>query len=237
MNTRSFDNSDRRISIGPFIALSLILLLFISPSFNHAAQSPHVKILYFFSLQCPDCLEAEPAVIALGREYSVEGRNLGTKAAQGYPFPVKMGGKKHARKVYGIKEIPSLAVLIDGTCRQKIEGTSDIKDAKSIIKALSSGAITVTEAAKKETNAELTVTGWVIVKGEYFKNVRFILTDRTTELQVKAWLPLEAMKSPMKRTMPRLMSNVIRKPVVLRGNLTQADTGGLFIVKEELPLD
>lgn len=237
MNTLSLDTNDRRISVGPFITLFLFLLLLISPSVDHAAQSPHVKILYFFSLPCPDCLEAEPAVIALGREYSVEGRNLGTKAAQGYPFPVKTGGKKHARKVYGIKEIPSLAVLIDGTCRQKIEGTSDIKDAKSIIKALSGGAVTVTEAAKKETDAELTVTGWVIAKGEYFKNVRFMLTDRTTELQVKAWLPLEAMKSPMKRTIPRLMSNVIRKPVVLRGSLIQTATGGLFIVKEELPLD
>ncbi|MGC1456507.1 MAG: hypothetical protein WA946_15090 [Nitrospirota bacterium] len=237
MNTRSLDTSDRRISRGTFTALLLLLLLLISPSVDHAAQSHHVKILYFFSLTCPDCLEAESAVIALGREYSVEGRNLGTNAAQGYPFPVKMSGKKNARKVYGIKEIPSLAVLIDGTCRQKIEGTSDIKDAKCIIKALSSGAVTVTEAAKKGTVAEFTVTGWVIAKGEYFKNVRFILTDRTTELQVKAWLPLEAMKSPMKRTMPRLMSNVIRKPVVLRGSLTQTDTGGLFIVKEELPLD
>ncbi len=237
MRTLSLDTSDRRISSGPFLAFLSLLLLLFSPSVDHAAENPHVKILYFFSLPCPDCLEAEPAVIALGREYSVEGRNLGTKAAQGYPFPVKMGGKKHARKVYGIKEIPSLAVLVDGHRRQKIEGTSDIKDAKSIIKALSGGAITVTEAAKKGTDAELTVTGWVIVKGEYFKNVRFMLTDRTTELQVKAWLPLETMKSPMKRTMPRLMSNVIRKPVVLKGSLTQTDTGGLFIVTEELPLD
>jgi thiol-disulfide isomerase/thioredoxin len=235
MRTPSLDTSDRRISRGPLIALLSLLLLFISSSVDHAAENHHVKILYFFSLTCPDCLEAEPAVIALGREYSVEGRNLGTKSEQGYPFPVKMYGKEHAKKVYGIKEIPSIAVLIDGRYRQTIEGTSDIKDARRIIKALSSGAITVTEATKKETDAELTVTGWVIVKGEYFKNVRFILTDRTTELQVKAWLPLEAMKSPMKKAMPRLMSNVIRKPVVLRGNLTQADTGGLFIVKEELP--
>ena len=188
-------------------------------------------------MPCPDCLEAEPAVIALGKKYSVEGRNLGTKAAQGPPFPVKRYSKEHARKIYGIKEIPSIAILIDGQCRQTIEGTSDIKDAKSIIQALSSGAITVTEAAKKGTDAELTVTGWVIAQGEYFKNVRFILTDRTTELQVKAWLPLEAMRSPLKRTMPRLMSNVIRKPVALRGSIIQTDTGGLFIVREELPLD
>jgi thiol-disulfide isomerase/thioredoxin len=237
MRILSLDTSTRQKGIGPFIGVLLTLLLCITPSFNHAAQSPHVKILYFFSLSCPHCVDAKPAVIALSREYSIEGHNFDTIEAQGYPFPVKRGDGKNAKRVYGIKEIPSLAVLIDGLYKQKIEGASDIQDAKSIIKALSSGAMTVTEAAKKEKDDELTVVGWVVAKGEYFKNVRFMLTDRTTEIQVKAWLPLEVMKSPMKKARPRLMSNVVRKPVVLRGSLTQTDTGGLFLVKEELTLD
>ena len=237
MRTLSLDTSTRQKGIRPFIGVLLTPLLFLTPSLNHAAQSPHVKILYFFSMTCPHCVDAEPTVIALGKKYGIEGRNFGTIEALGYPFPVKRDDKKNARRVYGIKEIPSLAVLIDGISKQKIEGASDIQDAESIIKALSTGAMTVTEAAKKEKDAELVVTGWVVAKGEYFKNVRFILTDRTTEIQVKAWLPLEAMKSPMKKTRPRLMSNVVRKPVVLRGSLTQTDTGGLFLVKEELTLN
>ncbi len=237
MRTPSLDTRTRQKGIGPFIAVLLTLLSCIAPSFNHAAQSPHVKVLYFFSLSCPHCVEARPAVIALSKEYRIEGHNFGTIKAKGYPFPVKMGDKKNARKAYGIKVIPSLAILIDGIYKQKIEGTSDIQDAKSIIKALSSGAMTVTEAVNKKKDADLTVTGWVVAKGEYFKNVRFMLTDRKTEIQVKAWLPLETMKSPMKKAGPRLMSNVIRKPVVLRGSFIQTDTGALFLVKEELPLD
>jgi thiol-disulfide isomerase/thioredoxin len=235
MRTLSLDTGILQKGLGLFAVLYLTLSSIITPSLCHAAQNLHVKILYFFSPSCPHCVEAAPAVISLGKEYNIEGHNVGAHEAQeGYPFPVIRGDKKNARKVYGIRGIPSLAVIIDGVFKQKLEGASDIQDAKSIVRALSSGAMTVTEAAKKEKDVELTVAGWVVAQGEYFKNVRFILTDRTTEIPVKAWLPLEAMKSPMKKSMPRLMSNVLRKPVVLRGNLIQTGTGPLFVVKEEL---
>lgn len=227
-----YSRSSLQRNFSPF-AVFLFLLFFIAPSWNHAG--PRVKILYFFSMSCQDCIDVEPAIIALGKEYGIEGYNTGTTEARGYPFAVKMDDRKAAREVYGIKGIPSLAILVDGVFKQKIEGRSDIQDAKSIIKALSNGAMTVTEAAKMKMSAELTITGWVVAKGEYFKHVRFILTDRTTEIQVKAWLPLEAMKSPMKKAGPRLMSDVLRKPVVLKGRLTQTKSGGLFQVKEELP--
>jgi thiol-disulfide isomerase/thioredoxin len=222
---------------GSFVVMLLILWLFVAPSTGHTAQNHRVKIIYFFSPSSPDCIDAEPAVIALGREYSMEGYNFGKIAPRGYPFPVKPGDKKNARKVYGIKGIPSLVVIIDGVYKQKMEGAADIQDAKSIIKALSGGAMTVTEAAKNAKKAEFTVSGWIVAKGKYFKNVRFMLTDRTTEIRVKAWLPLEAVKSPIRKESPRLMSNVIGKPVVLRGSLTPSETGCLFLVKEEIPSD
>jgi hypothetical protein len=44
-------------------------------------------------------------------------------------------------------------------------------------------------------------------------------------------------KSPFKRARPRLMSDVIDKPAVLKGELTGKDQNYLFIVKEEISLD
>jgi thiol-disulfide isomerase/thioredoxin len=220
-----------------FAGLFFIIWALFGPTIIQAGQNDHVKILYYFSMTCRHCIDAKPAVIALSKEYSIEGRNVGTLAAQGYPFPIKTVDKKTAKEVYGITGVPALAVLIDGVYKQKIAGASDIQDAKTIIKALSLGAMTVTEAKRNAKDAEITITGWVISQGEYFKNARFLLTDRTTEIPVKAWLPLEAVKSPLNKTTPRLMSSVIRKPAVLKGSFKQTETGSIFLVKEELPLD
>ncbi|MGE5174153.1 MAG: hypothetical protein ACM3MD_10030 [Betaproteobacteria bacterium] len=77
------------------------------------------------------------------------------------------------------------------------------------------------------------ITGWIVAKGEYFKKAQFFITDRTTELPVKAWLPLEAMKGLFKSKRPRLMSDVVKKPVVLKGSIKKTVTGSIFMVKEE----
>jgi hypothetical protein len=73
--------------------------------------------------------------------------------------------------------------------------------------------------------------------GSYFKNAPFSISDRSTELPIKAWLPLETVKSPFQNKRPRLMSDVIRKPVVLKGIVQRKGTGVIFHVEEEIPID
>ncbi len=153
-----------------------------------------------------------------------------------FPFPVKPGDKKLAKGIYGVQGVPTLAILIDNVYKQKIAGTPDIQDAKVIVKALAQGAKTVTEAAGTQ-EGEITITGWIIAKGEYFKKAQFFITDRKTELPIKAWLPLEAVKSPVSKKRPKLMSDVIRKPVVLKGSIKKTAAGSVFQVKEELGID
>ncbi len=228
---------NRQRGFGPFAGFILIVWTLSAASFVFAARDHHVKILYFFSASCIHCIEARPAVIELSKEYEIEGLLFNDGSPQSFPFPIKTGDKKTAKEVYGVKGVPTLAVLVDNVYRQKIAGAADIQGAKVIIKALADGAMTVTEAAKKAPDAEITITGWIVAKGEYFKKAQFFITDRTTELPVKAWLPLEVMKSPFRKTRPRLMSDVIKKPVVLKGSIKKTATGGIFQVKEEMNLE
>lgn len=222
----------------PAVWLFLVIVLITAFSFVYAGQSHYVKILYFYSESCTHCIAAKPSVIDLSKEYEVEGLIFGGEKTQPMPFPVKTGDKKIARERYGVRGYPTLAILIDGVYRQKIAGTSDVQDAKRIIKALATGAVTVTEASKNRGQEEITVTGWVVARGEYFKKAQFAITDRSTELPVSAWLPLEAMKSPFsKNRRPRLMSDVVKKPVVLKGSIKRTATGSLFQVSEEIRID
>ncbi len=228
---------NRQRGYSPFAGFILIVWMLSAASFVFAARDHHVKLLYFFSASCIHCIEARQAVIELGKEYEIEGLFFNDGTPQSLPFTVKAGDKKTAKEVYGVKGVPTLAVLVDGVYRQKIAGAPDIQDAKVIIKALADGAITVSEAAKKAPDAEITITGWIVAKGEYFKKAQFFITDRTADLPVKAWLPLEAVKSLFRKTRPRLMSDVIKKPVVLKGSIKKTATGGIFQVKEEIRLD
>jgi thiol-disulfide isomerase/thioredoxin len=222
----------------PAVWLFLVIGLISTFSFGYADAVHHVKILFFFSESCRHCMAAKPSVIDLSKEYEVEGLIFGGEMTQPMPFPVKTGDKKIAREKYGVSGYPTLAILIDGVYRQKITGASDVQDAKAIIKALANGAVTVTEASKNRGQEEITVTGWVVARGEYFKKAQFAITDRTTELPVRAWLPLEAMKSPFsKNRRLRLMSDVVKKPVMLKGSIKRTATGGLFQVKEEIRID
>jgi thiol-disulfide isomerase/thioredoxin len=222
---------------GPLLGFFILWTLFLFPSSVLAAQNAHIKILYFFSTTCRHCIDARPFVIALSKEYSIQGLQFGEGQRAVLPFPVEAGDKKVAQEVYGVAGVPTMAVLVDGKYKQKIAGTPDIQDAKVIIKGLARGAMTVTEAVDKQREGDVIVTGWIIARGEYFKKAHFFLTDRKTELPVKAWLPLEAVKSPVSKKRPQLMSDVIRKPVVLKGIIKKTAAGSIFQVKEELGID
>jgi thiol-disulfide isomerase/thioredoxin len=238
MRLLSISNILRQRGFGPFAGLFFIAsLLFIPPSIQ-AGQNNHVTILYYFSMTCRHCLDAKPAIVELSRQFTIEGQNVGNVAAEGYPFPVKPADKKKSKEVYKVQGVPTLVVFVNKVHKQNIAGTRDIDDAAVVIKALDHGAMTVTDAAEKAPEGDITVVGWIAVKGEYFNNAQFLITDRKTDLQVKAWLPLEAMKSMVPNAnRPRLMSDVIRKPVVLKGHIIKSATGNLFLVKEEIPVD
>ncbi len=228
---------NRQKGIGPFAGLFFFAWIIFFSTLVSAAQDNHVKILYFFSPSCKHCIDAKPFILDLSKEYSIDGLRFGEGTSPSFPFPIQAGDKKIAQGTYGVQGVPTLAILIDGMYRQKIEGMPDIQDAKVIIKGLASGAMTVSEAAQEVDKGEITVTGWIIAKGEYFKNARFFLTDRKTELPIKAWLPLEVVKGPVQKKRPKLMSDVIKKPVVLKGHFRKTAAGKVFFVKAEVPVD
>lgn len=233
-----FFMSIRQRGFGSFAGLFLIISYLLIPQCAQAAAHDHVKILYYFSMTCRHCLDAKPAVLNLSRKYAVEGQNVGDIPAQGYPFSVKAADKKQSKDVYKVAGVPTLVVFIDDVLRLNIAGSQDIGDAEVIIRALDRGAMTVTEAAEKTSEGEITVVGWVSAQGEYFRNARFFITDRKTDLQIKPWLPLEAMKSMAPNSKrPRLMSDIIRRPVLLKGSVTKTSAGKIFTVKEELHID
>lgn len=226
----------RRRVINPFAGVLLFALLLFS-SFVIAAQNSHVKLLYFFSTTCNHCNDAKPAVIALSKDFAMEGLQFGEGTYE-LPFAIKAGDKKIAKEVYHIAGVPTLVVLLDETIRLKIEGAPDIADARVLALALSRGALTVTEAAAAASQGEVTIAGWIISKGDYFKDPQFFITDRQTEIPIRAWLPLEAVKPPFKSTnRPRLMSDVIKKPAFLSGRLIKKDKMLQFLVNKEVNLE
>jgi hypothetical protein len=77
------------------------------------------------------------------------------------------------------------------------------------------------------------VTGWVVSKGGYFHNTRFYLADRRQAVLINPWLPIEAVRSPQRKTLPRLMSDIIGKPVFLEGTATTIDGILEFTVGKE----
>jgi hypothetical protein len=224
----------RRGGLSPLAGLFILLAAAALPPPVPAAQNSQIRLLYFFSSSCRHCVDAKPFVIALSREFSLEGLHFGQGPFPEYPFPVKEGDKKIARERYGVVGVPAMAVMVDGKYKQKIEGTADIRDAKVLVKALSEGAKTVSEATAAIPETEIEITGWIIARGEYFKGAQFFITDRKTALRVKAWLPLEVVKSPFQSRRPRLMSDVVNKPVVLRGSIKKTKDGFLLLVIEEL---
>lgn len=221
----------------PFAGFFLALIVSSVFSSVYANNEKSIKLIYFFSSSCKHCIESRPVVINLSETYPIEGIIFGKVSEQSLPFSVREGNKEQAKKDYGIAGIPTIAVFVNGLYKQKIEGSRDIQHADVVIKALAKGALTVTEAAKLGASERVTITGWLVNKGDYFKNANFVITDRRENIRVKPWLPLEAAKSPLKKVRPRIMSDVLNKPTTLRGTLVKKDQGLELVVKEEVSFD
>ncbi len=221
--------------------LSLFILLVSSAlSFVVAAESKDMTVWYFFSSDCPPCKKIEPIVKDLSKEFKMQGRVYGQGGTEPLPFEVRTGDVE-ASKRYEIESFPALVVLMNGNVKQVFRGERDIEDAKLFLYAFRKGAFSVSESITQGQQKIFTITGWIIAKGEYFKKAQFGISDRMTDLPIKAGLPLEAMKSPFRDKTPgrrpRLMSDVIRKPVVLIGSIKKTEEGIVFQVKEEIRID
>lgn len=198
-----------------------------------ASAQGELSLLYFYSTTCGQCKSVEPIVQELSKTYPIEGLVYGKGESAAMPFPVRKADKATSSK-YGISGVPVLAVLENGAIRQAIRGENDIRTSPNIIRALSKGALSVSEMVANGPQKTYIVTGWVVSRGAYFKGAKFFLTDRQQTIMIKPWRPLEAVKSPFKAARPGMMSDIIDKPVYLEGMLTKADGNLQFTVGKEL---
>jgi len=217
------------------IVFAIIVIIIITSAAVASAQSG-LSILYFFSTTCAHCKSVEPVVKELSKTYRVEGLVYGKGEPGSMPFAVRKGDKETST-IYGINGVPVLVVLQNGVVRQIIRGENDIRSCPNILRALSKGALSVSEMVAKGPQYTYTVTGWIVSRGDYFKGAKFYLTDRQQTIVIKPWLPLEAVKSPFNSARPRLMSDVINKPVYLDGTFSKIDNTLQFTVGKELTLD
>jgi thiol-disulfide isomerase/thioredoxin len=211
-----------------FVIIAIIALSSLSD-----AQQDDLSVLYFFSANCTHCKRVEPAIKELSREFTLQGMLYGKADPGPLPFNVLKGDKETSAR-YGLEGVPALVVLRNGSVKQVIRGEYDIKNARVLLRAFRKGALTVSEAIEQGPGKKYKVVGWIVSRGEYFRNGRFSLTDRKQTFAVKQWLPLEAAKSSFKKTRPRLMSDVIDKPVLLEGELTKINDDFQFTVRKEI---
>jgi len=207
--------------------ISLFLLL---PSSVLSESGGSLKLLFFFSASCPHCGAVMPVVIEMSKDCPVYGFIYGKEPAPELPFPVEKGTEELIKR-YNIQGLPSLVILEGERLRTVITGESAIKDSPFVLKALRSGALTVSEALSSSDD-EILLIGWLIHRGNYFKGEGFFITDKQKEIPVKPWLPLEAIKSPFNKKRPTVMSDFINKPVVLKGRVLKKDDGYILHVKE-----
>lgn len=200
------------------------------------ALQDDLSVLYFFSATCAHCKRVEPAVKELSKEFIVQGLLYGKTDPGPMPFEVRKGDKDTFAR-YGLEGVPALVVLQNDTVKQVIRGEYDIRNARPFLRAFRKNALTVSEAVEKGPQKMYIVVGWIVSRGEYFGNGRFYLTDRKQSIAVKPWLPLEAAKSPFKKARPRLMSDIIDKPVLLEGELTKIKNDMQFTVRKEIILE
>jgi thiol-disulfide isomerase/thioredoxin len=212
------------------------VIVIISLSSVSAAQPDDLSVLYFFSADCVPCKRVEPAIKDLSREFTVQGLLYGTDDPGPMPFKVRKGDKETFER-YGLESIPALVALRSCSVKQVIRGENDIRDAHALLRAFRKGAMTVSEAIEQGPDNTFNVTGWIASRGAYFRNGGFFLTDRKQSIDVKPWLPIEAVKSPFRKTRPRLMSDVIDKPVLLEGSLTKTNGDLQFTVRKEIILE
>jgi thiol-disulfide isomerase/thioredoxin len=201
-----------------------------------ARQAESLEAYYFFSSTCPDCAKSTPFVKRLSREITMQGFLYGDGDAEQMPFKV-WNDDEAARKRYDVRTFPMLVLVKNGAEIQAFIGDRDIQDAPIFLSALRKGTGSVSEMVEKKPQTPYSVIGWVVSRGEYFRNPRFYLTDRKTFIPVKPWLPLEAVKSRFNKTPPRLMSDIINKPVMLEGILTTNNDDLQFTVRREITLE
>ncbi len=213
--------------------LILFTVVLLCAHIGNASPPDDLSILYFFSATCPHCTAIEPKVTELSKDFSVQGFYFGREVPGSMPFTVRKGDKSLSDK-YDINGVPALVILNKGNMKEIIHGEYDIKDALFILKAFQRGALTVSEAVAKGIQGSSHIVGWIESRGDYFRNAHFFITDRRIMIPISPWLPLETVKSPFKTTHPRLMSDIIGKPVELKGALIKADQTYSFIVKHEV---
>jgi thiol-disulfide isomerase/thioredoxin len=189
-----------------------------------------LRVLFLFTPKCPHCRATIPFMNNLSKKYIVEGIVFGNGDIPEVKFPLTKGTKDMAER-FGLKKVPYLVVLEDGRQRLAVSGRRDIMDIEVILRGISQGALLPSEI-KNIGAKEFVLTGWLIHRGEYFKkDSGFFITDRKTSIEVLPWLPLEAVKSPFKAKRPKTMSDLIGRPLILKGRLDERDR---FIVKEEI---
>ena len=203
---------------------------------SSAGAEDRLHLLYFFTATCPHCKQATPVVSQLSAHYNIQGIVYGRENPGPLPFPVRQGTREEVN-LYHIEGVPSLVVLSGGKVKYVFIGEQSIRDAPVLLNAFRGGALSVSEALAQGPGGDYTMAGWIISRGEYFNDAHFFLTDRKKQVPVQPWLPLEAVKSPFKKARPRLMSDVIDRPVVLKGTLIKSGAGLLFLVKEEVRRD
>jgi thiol-disulfide isomerase/thioredoxin len=208
------------------IAVLLFLIFPLCPLYSNTG----LRLVFLFTPKCPHCRATIPFMNDLSEKYIVEGIIFGNGDIPEVKFPLTKGTKDMAER-FGLKKVPYLVVLENGRQRLAVSGRRDIMDMEVILRGISQGALLPSEI-KDGGAKEFVLTGWLIHRGEYFKkDSGFFITDRKTSIEVLPWLPLEAVKSPFKAKRPKTMSDLIGRPLILKGRLDARDR---FIVKEEI---
>ncbi|MDA8101033.1 MAG: thioredoxin family protein [Nitrospiraceae bacterium] len=221
-------------SFGSLLFLSLLLgLLAMIP--GPVSAGGKLRLLYFFNTSCSHCNAVAPLVKELSKTYPTEGWISSPQDIKGYPFPVKVGSKDLAQK-YGIQGVPTIVVLRNDKPCVKIAGERDIRNAKAMLHFLNAGALTITEAMESGKSGEIFVAGWIsspvnIIDGR----VPLFLSDRVKKIRVKPWLPLGEDGGSRQKKSARTMSEVLNKPVALKGVIEKDAQGNpLFQVRTEV---
>ena len=221
-----------------FIRRSITLLMFVLLSwFSVDAQNEDaLEAYYFYSPDCPRCADVAPYIKELSKGIRMRGFVHGKGDAEPMPFEVRQAGRFTLWR-YDVHTFPSLAIMKNGKMKQMLIGEQDVRDAGVLLRAFRNGAWSVSEVIEKKPQKEFRVIGWVVSKGEYFHNPQFYLTDRQQTLLIKPWLPIEAVKSPFRKTRSRLMSDVIGKPLFLEGTATKINNNLEFTVGKEMSFE
>jgi thiol-disulfide isomerase/thioredoxin len=215
---------------------SVVLMLLLAGCLSARAQKDDFSVLYFYSHSCTPCNDIAPMIKDLSREFAIQGFASRPGRSEDLPFKVDQADEGTLSR-YSIDQFPTLVVMMHDTVKQIFVGEKDIKDAGLMLRAFRIGALSVSELVKKKPQDRAIVAGWVVSKGEYFKDAEFYLTDRKNTILLRPWLPLEAILSPWRKDRPRLMSDVVNRAVVLEGSFTKSGEKLQFTVQREVMIE